>query len=186
MKTNCMVYFLCLLSLFALIRPSQASDLDKISSVSCAPDNAPCLKEQTNTATEYFRLEKQKLISKYETQVARAKFNHEVYEHNILVYRFQYWSSIFLLFVVSLLVIGGFYLSWLQFTYETRNGRQGDKNELEITKSGIKISSSVIGLIILFLSLGFFYLYMDNVYPVRGNKTAEPIKDMQPAEKAKE
>jgi hypothetical protein len=37
---------------------------------------------------------------------------------------------------------------------------------IEAGKSGFKISSPVLGVIILTLSLAFFYLYLVHVYPV--------------------
>jgi len=41
------------------------------------------------------------------------------------------------------------------------------KNELEVSTSGIKVNSSVLGVIILILSIAFFYLYILYVYPIK-------------------
>jgi hypothetical protein len=43
----------------------------------------------------------------------------------------------------------------------------------ELSLSGIKISSSVIGLIVLAMSMGFFYLYLKFVYPIQDISTAK-------------
>lgn len=40
------------------------------------------------------------------------------------------------------------------------------KTEIEIAESRVKITSSVIGFVILAFSLAFFYLYLTNVYPI--------------------
>lgn len=39
-------------------------------------------------------------------------------------------------------------------------------NTIELSKDGIKISTAVIGLIILTLSIAFFFLYLKYVYPI--------------------
>ena len=44
---------------------------------------------------------------------------------------------------------------------------------LKLGLQGIEISSSVIGLLIFTLSLGFFYLYLEQVYPIRTEATAQ-------------
>lgn len=45
--------------------------------------------------------------------------------------------------------------------------KKDDATSFELSLSGIKISSSVIGLIVLAMSMGFFYLYLKYVYPVQ-------------------
>lgn len=48
-------------------------------------------------------------------------------------------------------------------------GKTGDAKEhsVELSTSGIKVSSPVLGVIILALSLAFFYLYLVYVYPIK-------------------
>lgn len=51
------------------------------------------------------------------------------------------------------------------------------KNELEVSATGIKVNSSVLGVIILVLSIVFFYFYLLYVYPVKYiPATAVPVK----------
>jgi hypothetical protein len=38
---------------------------------------------------------------------------------------------------------------------------------LELSASGVKITSSIAGVAILAMSLGFFYLYLKEVYPIK-------------------
>lgn len=47
-------------------------------------------------------------------------------------------------------------------------------NELELTTSGIKIKSQMIGLVMLVFSMGFFYLYLVHVYPISIIQTKIP------------
>jgi hypothetical protein len=40
------------------------------------------------------------------------------------------------------------------------------ETDIDINPKGIKISSPVLGVIILTISLAFFYLYLKSVYPI--------------------
>ncbi len=59
----------------------------------------------------------------------------------------------------------GLYFSWMQF-HATRPGAAPVITQLELSQSGLKVSSPVLGVIILVLSLAFFYLYLTHVYPI--------------------
>jgi hypothetical protein len=45
-------------------------------------------------------------------------------------------------------------------------GPEATSTTLEASATGIKLSSPVLGVIILALSLAFFYLYLVHVYPI--------------------
>ncbi|MET0336926.1 MAG: hypothetical protein ABW063_04110, partial [Caulobacter sp.] len=38
---------------------------------------------------------------------------------------------------------------------------------IKLSLAGLEVSSSIIGLLVLVVSLGFFYLYLDRVYEIR-------------------
>jgi hypothetical protein len=44
-------------------------------------------------------------------------------------------------------------------------GRKGG-GQIKLSAAGLEMSSPVIGLLILAISLGFFYLYLSQVYPI--------------------
>ncbi|QSB01356.1 hypothetical protein JWZ98_22450 [Methylomonas sp. EFPC1] len=89
-------------------------------------------------------------------------------KHRQKVFHWQYYSSIVIFFVVIILVGTGIYFAAVQFHHGLKQG--GDEKEtitqLEATTSGIKISSPVLGVLILIISLVFFYLYLAFVYPI--------------------
>jgi hypothetical protein len=78
----------------------------------------------------------------------------------------------------------GLRLTWLQFTRENRIRTRASGSEpatgaetdvksppatpstVKIGPAGIEITSQVIGLLILALSVGFFYLYARYIYPI--------------------
>lgn len=83
-----------------------------------------------------------------------------------------------ILFVVVLIILGfGIYLSYIQF-------KKGDKSEgnLKLGPAGIEITSSILGIFILAFSMGFFYLYLVYVFPIKeiGLQDATPTPTPSP------
>jgi len=70
--------------------------------------------------------------------------------------------------MVLLVVIAGLAFSGLQFYLGFTLGgtRRSGVTTLEASLKGIKVSSSVLGVIILTISIVFFYLYLKFVYPI--------------------
>jgi hypothetical protein len=83
--------------------------------------------------------------------------------HRSQVLGWQHVSTRIIFFTVLFLVGTGIYFAWVQFKAGT--GLQKN-SEIEISTQGIKVSSPVLGVIILVLSLAFFYLYLRYVYPI--------------------
>ena len=112
----------------------------------------------------------------------RAQFDYEAYSylHARRTFDFQYWSGEVIFWAVLLIVFTGLVFSGVQFYVGLRHplpahlsGRidpPGPDNqavsEFEATLKGIKLKSSVVGLIILAMSMVFFYLYLKYVYPI--------------------
>jgi hypothetical protein len=113
------------------------------------------------------------------------------------VFEWQLLSSRFIFVIVVLLVLAGIYFSAVQFHVALITARRAAEQpagspgasppaaeavvraappdtkvpslatQLEISAKGIIVNSSVLGVIVLALSLGFFYLYLVYVYPIR-------------------
>lgn len=105
-------------------------------------------------------------------------------EHNLNVFKWTIWESRILLAVVLLIVGCGLYFAYIQLKSSidvdvpsikpgestppalispSRNG----ETTLGLSLSSVNLKSSIVGLIILALSLGFFYLYLKEVFPLR-------------------
>ena len=110
----------------------------------------------------------------------------------------RYNLAIFLM--VMIVVAAGLWFSFLQFTAERRSGADllrvmremaklpaddparavlaarldaaGNKSQQSFEAGPIKISSNVVGLIVLAMSLAFFYLYLDRVYTIHDGSAA--------------
>ena len=117
--------------------------------------------------------------SDYHTAV-RAYYRYRAggFEHRSQVFAWQLQSSKIVFIAVLLLLTVGVVFSGIQFRKgmleAKRDGEMTDnssrsmdlKTELEATTSGIKVSSPVLGVIILLISLLFFYLYLIYIDPV--------------------
>lgn len=94
------------------------------------------------------------------------------YEHRLGVFAWQSLSTKIIFFVVLLLVLAGIYFAAIQFHAGLRR-RDGtdpakpEETELSLSLREVKVRSPVLGVIILTISLAFFYLYLVHVYPIR-------------------
>jgi hypothetical protein len=98
-----------------------------------------------------------------------------VHQKNLMIvteesFELQYWMTLGIFIIVSLLVTGGFYLSYLQFKSDSESSAESKGATFKIGKTGIEFSSSVIGLVVLFMSFMFFYLYVKDVYTIQIHK----------------
>jgi hypothetical protein len=95
--------------------------------------------------------------------------------YRLKVFRWQALSSIIIFYTVLILVFAGILFSGIQFyksmKYAPGKGQEGKTSqtltEFEASATGIKVSSPVLGVIILVISLAFFYLYLVYVYPIQ-------------------
>jgi hypothetical protein len=110
-------------------------------------------------------------------------------EHNLRVFQMTLIESTILLVVVLAVVGSGLYFSYMQLRTAMTAGRTtveppaadgsdaarpkpgpsplDPATNLELSATGVKITSSIAGVIILAMSLGFFYLYLKEVYPIK-------------------
>lgn len=104
------------------------------------------------------------------------------YKHRTDIFNWQFFSSKIIFFVVIFLVLSGVYFSGVQFHSSmrqkhvlgatTKDGaalaalEKGEITEVEASLKGIKVSSPILGVIILVISFMFFYLYLVFVYPI--------------------
>jgi hypothetical protein len=93
-------------------------------------------------------------------------------KHRSRVIEWQHLSSMVILAAVLLLVAAGMYFAWSQFRAGQRAGALVDDQRpqpthIELSTSGFKVSSPVLGVVILAVSLAFFYLYLVYVYPIK-------------------
>jgi hypothetical protein len=92
------------------------------------------------------------------------------YRHRQHVFTWQLVSSLVILVVVLLLVFVALYFAAVQF--HATIARPGaatqptDVTAVEASLQGIKVTSPILGVIILVIAFAFFYLYLRYVYPI--------------------
>ena len=86
--------------------------------------------------------------------------------HRRRVFEWQLLSSKIIFVIVLLLVFSGIYFAAVQFHTGLKREVADQPTQLEASMQGIKITSPVLGVIILVLSLAFFYCYLVYVYPI--------------------
>jgi hypothetical protein len=101
------------------------------------------------------------------------------YKHRQSVFEWQWLSSKIIFVTVLVLVFLGMYFAAVQFhvglgrgkksssAAKTGSNADNEATELELSWKAIKVRSDVLGVIILALSLAFFYLYLAFVYPIQ-------------------
>ena len=100
----------------------------------------------------------------------KAYYDYRIsgYAHRERVFAWQLLSSRIIFVVVIFLVLTGIYFSWLQFSRSLKGAKGEELKEttFEASATGFKVSSPILGVIILAMSLAFFYLYLAYVYPI--------------------
>ena len=111
-------------------------------------------------------------LQKYQTSLqAYYDYRTSGMKHRSRVFEWQLFSARLIFGVVIFLVLAGIVFAWIQFKsgLDTKGseGATGQAStEFEASAKGIKVSSPVLGVIILVISLAFFYLYLLHVYPI--------------------
>ena len=111
----------------------------------------------------------------YDDHIALLDYNRRVFEWQMTSTMVSFW-------MVIALVLAGLAFAAIQFWRAMRAtaGDPGLNTDLELSGKGLKVSSPVLGVIILTISLGFFYLYLLHVYPiehVRGDPARPAASD---------
>lgn len=154
----------------------EAQDLfDKVSQTDNAPSNGDDLKKEKENDLE-IDIECTDIDNKitqekcWEALQARFQYYQTGLEHRTNVFRWQHISTKIIFAVVLMLVFVGIYFAWVQFKRDMNDSKdtsnQDGGHSIELSTSGVKVSSPVLGVIILTLSLAFFYLYLVFVYPI--------------------
>jgi hypothetical protein len=112
------------------------------------------------------------------------------YQYTTTAFRWHQVSSLVILLVVLVVVALGLYFSWVQFRRDLEAERKTappkrastagqapaesqapsepnpPTSQVKLGPQGIEVNSSVLGVVILVISLAFLYLYLAYVYPI--------------------
>lgn len=150
---------------------SSAEEADDATSTAFFPEFSAIALEDPETKTAMFSA----LQSYYD-------YRTRGFEHRKEVFAWQLFSAKIIFGVVIFLVLVGVYFSWVQFHKKmvepsgnsvsdttagtTPSGDAAEVTTISASAKEIKVSSPVLGVIILVISLLFFYLYLIYVFPI--------------------
>jgi len=108
------------------------------------------------------------LVKAYaEAKKREYEYIAQVMDVNISAFRAQAVASNIILCLVALVVVAGISFAGFQLWKSTSiAGVQTDSN-VEISASNVRVTSSVVGVVVLTISLVFLYIYTKEVYHVR-------------------
>lgn len=167
---------LLVLAAILVISPLSLSTVNPTSPNPLAKDHAMDPARQTLTALETEGQYNQINISYY-----REYYDHLAALNAIQrrTFQWQQHASEVTLWLVVFVVISGVLLSalqlWLAF-FRTPPGvtaALGDST-IEISKTNFRVTSSIVGIVILLISVGFLYLFLREVYTIRIIPTVQP------------
>lgn len=87
-------------------------------------------------------------------------------EHRKAVFSWQLFSAKMIFAIVVFLVVCGVVFAGIQFRVGLARNVDNLGGDIEVKADSLKVSSPVLGVIILFLSLAFFYFYLVYIYPI--------------------
>jgi hypothetical protein len=144
-----------------------------------APEKEPSIQPGTDKLEPIFPQAPSPEMLDQKTKEVYLAALHRYYEYRISgfdhrrrVFEWQHLSSKIIFVTVLVLVFVGIYFAAVQFhtalrrKSEGETSKSGEVTEFSATVEGIKVSSPVLGVIILVISLAFFYLYLSYVYPI--------------------
>jgi len=92
------------------------------------------------------------------------KSQARLHEHRASIFEWQLMAANVVLALVVLVVSAGIIFSAMQLRKALLMDQPQDSAELELSATKIRVTSSVVGIIVLVLSLGFLYLFLTEVF----------------------
>ena len=90
------------------------------------------------------------------------RYNVAALQHRRASFEWSLTASEIMFFMVLVMVLAGLVFAAIQFRSSAPT-----PTDLEISTTGLKVSSSVLGVVILAMSMAFFYVYTRYVYPIQ-------------------
>ncbi len=173
MKNYGLILMLCF-SLSTLVAQEGTNSLESLAAEAASEmataKNKPDSLLKVITDSKKLNYNKDSLVRARYDEALVAFYNYQIsgFQHRREVFSWQHYSTIIIFFVVIFLVLAGLYFSWLQFRKGMKAEGDGalPETEVELSVSNVKVRSSVVGIVILVVSLAFFYLYLVYIYPI--------------------
>ena len=123
--------------------------------------------QATNATTQATSIDPDLHSAYVEAKKKEYEYLTKVMALNIEAFNAQRWSAYAILFLVVVVVISGISFSGFQLWKSISVAGVQTSNELELSASKVRITSSVVGIVVLTISLAFLYIYTMQVYQIR-------------------
>lgn len=114
----------------------------------------------------YIEAQKRQYEIQNEMQQKQSEYVAAILDWNIKAMERQRFAYGVILFLVTLLVVSGTAFSGFQLWRSSGAAVQAS-NDFEVSASRIRLTSSVVGLMVLLISVIFLYIYIREIYAVR-------------------
>lgn len=99
--------------------------------------------------------------------MAKLKRDEEAYRMQVETFRVTSWISYFIFGFVHLLTFTGLVIAVLEFRQAgLMRGHKPDVSELTLKLDGLALKTALQGILLLALSISFYFLYLKFVYPI--------------------
>ena len=185
---------------FLLNTPVEQSPTDPVGGLDAAQGYQQALSLYSSNLALYQQQNMALQASNLAVASKEAEFEVFNYSYHERIYNWQFISTIIIFWVVILIVLAGIAFSGVQFYIAMLHEKQmlhhtraksrkaannppsgeaagndlGAPTELEVSLTGLKVKSQILGVVILALSIVFFYLYLSIVYPIK--PVEEPVR----------
>lgn len=94
-------------------------------------------------------------------RILNLEYDHFSLRDRGLALAWQRVSGVMFFLIAIGILVFGLYLTHLEF-----NKERSEPVSLEIGQTGIKLSSEIIGIVVMVIALTYSYLYIDRIYPI--------------------
>jgi hypothetical protein len=101
-----------------------------------------------------------------EAQTKQYQYIAKMMEINIRVLNAQRWASYAILFLVVIVVLSGISFAGIQLWKSISAAGVQPTTDLELSAAQVRITSNIVGVIVLTISLVFLYIFTTEVYPI--------------------
>ena len=123
--------------------------------------------QAANATTQAVSIDPDLRSAYLEAKKKEYEYVTKVMQLNIEAFNAQRWSAYAILFLVVVVVISGISFSGFQLWKSISVAGVQTTNELELSASKVRVTSSVVGIIVLMISLAFLYIYTVQIYQIR-------------------
>jgi hypothetical protein len=187
MKNTCWAAILSM-ALFAPVLSHAGSDNSPEPTTDQLKIQNSILKDQVealSAANDKFRqrteLADQKILDSY---IKLKQREYDYYAHlmdvNIEIFQVQRIASYVVLFLVFIVVTSGVLFSGFQLWKSVSVAGVQASNDLEISAAKVRVTSSVVGIVVLAISLAFLFIYTREVYTIKSLPSVQTKSNADP------